>query len=293
MSRMKALLEPLGFGHVQASRTYRVVRDAAWAFSSQAKSSRTVLREMRNSELGAEGFIIGTGPSLLQTDFDKLRGFPTIGLNRLYIGFDRFDFVPDRMLCINPLMINQSADALSQAPCKLFSSWVGRKHFSKGADVTYLRTMDSTSFSTAIMDCVSAGGTVTYVALQLAYWLGWSRVHLVGIDHSYELQRPEIVSGPHSTITRSVEDPNHFHPDYMPSGKDWQVPDLSQSEVSYAEGRAAFERAGRKIFDATVDGKLTVFEKSPIDLRLRGRVRDTDEDLTEMFSSTKGRTAYG
>ena len=35
------------------------------------------------------------------------------------------------------------------------------------------------------------------------------------------------------------------------------------SEVGYGMARAAYEKAGREVLDATVGGKLTVFPKVP------------------------------
>jgi hypothetical protein len=41
----------------------------------------------------------------------------------------------------------------------------------------------------------------------------------------------------------------------------WQLPDLETSEIAYGMARSAFEADGRKVVDATVGGKLTVFPK--------------------------------
>ena len=61
-----------------------------------------------------------------------------------------------------------------------------------------------------------------------------------------------------------TKDPNHFDPNYFAPGENWDAPDLAQSEISYQAARAAFEAAGRKIIDATVNGACTVFEKTII-----------------------------
>ena len=95
------------------------------------------------------------------------------------------------------------------------------------------------------------------VALQLAYFMGFSEVILIGVDHNF------VEKGtPNKTEVRTAEtDQSHFHPQYFPRGVRWQLPDLQRSEQAYALARAAFERAGRKILDATVGGRCPVFER--------------------------------
>ena len=101
------------------------------------------------------------------------------------------------------------------------------------------------------------GGTVTFVALQLAFYMGFNQVILVGLDHNFdEKGAPSGIE-----IRTSEMDQNHFHPNYFPKGSKWQRPDLLRSEVDYSIARNAFETDGREILDATIDGKCTVFKK--------------------------------
>ncbi|HSO26671.1 MAG TPA: hypothetical protein VLS48_01280, partial [Anaerolineales bacterium] len=100
------------------------------------------------------------------------------------------------------------------------------------------------------------GATVTYVALQLAYYMGFSEVILIGVDHSFSTQ-----GQPNTTVVSQGEDPDHFHKGYFGKGFRWQIPDLATSEVSYRMARQAYEADGRRVVDATVGGKLTVFPK--------------------------------
>jgi hypothetical protein len=104
------------------------------------------------------------------------------------------------------------------------------------------------------------GATVTFVSLQLAYFRGFSEVILVGVDHSFSTPGPA-----HEKVVAAGPDPNHFHPDYFGKGVAWNLPDLETSELAYRMAKAAFEADGRRVRDATIGGKLTVFEKVDYD----------------------------
>ena len=57
------------------------------------------------------------------------------------------------------------------------------------------------------------------------------------------------------------KDINHFHPEYFGKGVRWNLPDLEKSEIAYQLAKKEFENDGRRIIDATVDGKLKIFPK--------------------------------
>jgi hypothetical protein len=86
--------------------------------------------------------------------------------------------------------------------------------------------------------------------------MGFKEIILVGVDHNFVTRGPA-----NKAIISGGDDPNHFSPDYFGKGYKWQLPDLEGSERSYRLARTAFEQAGRKVLDATVDGKLMVFPK--------------------------------
>jgi hypothetical protein len=104
------------------------------------------------------------------------------------------------------------------------------------------------------------GGTVTFAAMQIAYHMGFRRVVLVGVDHSFD-----FVGAPNAMLVATGPDPNHFTPDYFGNGAVWNAPDLPLSEFSYSIARDAFAADGREIVDATEGGNLKVFTKMKLD----------------------------
>jgi hypothetical protein len=86
--------------------------------------------------------------------------------------------------------------------------------------------------------------------------MGFEEVILVGVDHNFTTK-----GTPNTTITSTGDDPNHFSPAYFGKGFRWQLPDLEGSERAYHLAHQAYQQAGRRVVDATVGGKLTVFPK--------------------------------
>jgi hypothetical protein len=118
---------------------------------------------------------------------------------------------------------------------------------------------DQEDFSTDAAEGLGTGATVAYAALQFAYLMGCNPVIIVGVDHNFDK-----TGGSNIYEKRDTEDVNHSDPNYFGKGSYWGVPNLDASEEVFLRSRHAFEADNRKIYDATIDGKLTIFEKIDI-----------------------------
>lgn len=215
------------------------------------------LARLKDIHRGQRCFIIGNGPSLKQTNLTLLKNEYTFGTNRIYLAFPEWGFSTSYFLSINSLVIEQCAEEIRALPIPKFISWRSRNLIQPTPDLAFLHTTyTGPKFSSDVRGRVWEGGTVTYVALQLAFHMGFSQVILIGVDHNYSTQ-----GTPNTTVVSQGDDPNHFHHGYFGKGFRWQLPDLGTSERSYHMARQAYEQAGRQVLDATIGGKLTVFEK--------------------------------
>jgi hypothetical protein len=118
-------------------------------------------------------------------------------------------------------------------------------------------------FSTDASQRLYSGQSVTTINLQLAYYMGFSEVVLIGMDFSYSVPGDSKVDGNH--ILSQGADPNHFHPDYFGAGKTWKDPKLDRVLANYDLARRMYETAGRRIVNATAGGKLELFERVDFD----------------------------
>jgi hypothetical protein len=249
--------------------TYIWLRDlpqlpAAYLHPWRRESIRR-LAELKDIHKGQRAFIIGNGPSLKNTDMSKLKGEITFGMNRIYLMFPELGFKTTYISVVNDLVIEQTASDLAALQIPKFLTWRSRRFFhpeqfadshSSSLPTFLYSTYDSPRFSSDVRGRIWEGATVTYVTMQLAFHMGFDEVYLVGVDHNYETK-----GKPNTTITSDGDDPNHFHAGYFGKGFRWQLPDLATSEMAYRMARHAYESAGRSIKDATVGGKLTIFEK--------------------------------
>ena len=217
-----------------------------------------MLKDIHRSK---RAFIIGNGPSLRQTDLSKLRNEITFGMNRIYLLFPELGFSTTYFASINDLVIEQFANEILALPMPKFLAWRSRRHFPANLPTTQLPTFMYTSytgphFSPDVRGRVWEGATVTNVALQLAFHMGFQQVILIGVDHNFT-SRGEA----NKTVVSQGDDPNHFAPNYFGKGAKWQLPDLDTSEIGYTFARKAYQKAGREVLDATIGGKLTIFPK--------------------------------
>jgi hypothetical protein len=263
MTRSRFRLSELGPARVAAAAGRRLAdlpSRLAWAApGGAAASNRARLAAYADRHAGQRCFVIGNGPSLGAMDLSPLRGEVSFAANRLYLLFGSLPFAPSYYCATNELVLRQFAAEIAQLPMPKFLSWTRRRDFARARGETlFVRTALSLRdfFAGDPRRALGSGGTVTFTALQLAFFMGFTQVVLIGVDHAFAESGP-----PNATRTRRGPDQSHCHPDYFPPGSRWQLPDLRRSELAYGLARRAYERAGRRVLDATPGGKLDVFEK--------------------------------
>jgi len=202
---------------------------------------------MLDKHKGETCVITGNGVSLRDVPDDFLHSFPLFGTNRCYLRF-----VPDYYVAVNPLVIKQNrADIEAMDTVKFIRAGLI-------VNCHPLQNRIASAFSFEPLVWINEGYTVTYVCMQLAFFMGFETVLLVGIDHRYDYK-----GAPNSLQKLETDDPNHFDPRYF-KGQEWNAPDLAKSEKFYKVARDVFESAGRRIINLTPNTALDVFEKEEL-----------------------------
>ena len=202
---------------------------------------------------GETGLIIGNGPSLKNVPLDFLKKYPTFGTNRIYLlnGFE-----PTYYVSVNPLVIEQSIEKIKELKSEKFLPERYCSYFSNAAP---LESRHHPCFSMNPAAYIYEGYTVTYVCMQIAYYMNFDNILLVGVDHRFSFD-----GNPNEEVVSQGKDQNHFHPDYFGAGVRWNNPDLERSAEAYKMAKEVYERDNKRIVNLTEGTALDVFEKGKI-----------------------------
>ena len=235
-----------------------------------------LLSQFKDAYKGQRCFIMGNGPSLNKMDLSLFGNDFIWGTNRCYLLFERISWrpifytavdkrvVPDNRNDINSL-VNQLTDTCFFFPSdfkinKILSSkknvfWFDESPYKEGGS-----PRDNFSLNPSIW--VSAVRTVTITALQLAVYLGFNPIYLIGCDTSYSI--PPTVryeNGNPNFIISTEDDPNHFDKSYFGRDKKWHDTHVDRMIRHYMEVKEVCDEVGVEIVNATVGGELEVFPR--------------------------------
>jgi hypothetical protein len=242
----------------------QILKQLMWDLHLEAWRSRHRLRQLRERYAGQKAVVLCNGPSLLKVDFERLQGSGcfTFGLNKINLLFDKTSLRPSCVVAVNPLVIEQNSEFYNKTDFPLFldSCAVANRLVRSRKNVIFLHSAGVQGFARDCSMSIDQGHTVTYVALQLAFHMGFTRVAIVGADHNF------AVTGPaNKTVVAGEKDESHFDPNYFAGGVKWQLPDLFESEVAYGRARQVYAAHDRTIYNCTDGGKLECFERMTLE----------------------------
>lgn len=229
------------------------------------------LEQFRNAFLGERCFIIGNGPSLNKHDLSLLENEYSFGVNSFYYKTRETGFTPTFYVVEDNSVMKENLAEIKKyhAPFKFFPTVYKRLHpkepntfffeMNRGFYEKSSPNYCIPRFSADATKQLFCGQSVTYINLQLAYFMGFSEVYLIGMDFSYVIPDSHKRTG--DVLLSDSDDPNHFHKDYFGKGKTWKDPKLERVGMNYRMAKIAYESTGRKIYNATVGGSLEIFER--------------------------------
>jgi hypothetical protein len=229
------------------------------------------IRQFYNAFKGKRCFIVGNGPSLNQHDLSFLKNEYSFGVNNIFYKTKECGYIPTFFVVEDSSVMNENIEQINnyQAPFKFFPT-IYKSLSSKGPNTFFFKMnrgfYEKTSpnyviprFSTDASQVLYCGQSVTFINLQLAFFMGFTEVYLIGMDFSYEIPTSHIRKG--DVLYSDTDDQNHFHKDYFGKGKTWKDPKLERVAMNYKMAKLVYEGVGRKIYNATIGGKLDVFDR--------------------------------
>ena len=245
---------------------------------------------------GQRCFIIGNGPSLNKHDLSLLEGEFTFAVNGFFYKTKETGFRPTFFVVEDNAVMQENIEEIRayEVPFKLFPTPYKELH--QEGDNVYFFSMNRgfyeqsspnyciPRFSTDASKILYCGQSVTYINLQLAFFMGFTEVYLIGMDFDYIVPKEHIVTG--NAILSTTDDPNHFHKDYFGKGKTWKLPKIDRVAVNYKMAKLAYESVGRKIYNATEGGKLEIFGRKSYG-ELFQEPRKLNVDMALIIQKTK------
>ena len=250
----------------------RVCRYARYAFfrlrlslSGQSKK----LEALKDSHKGERCFVLGNGPSLTYDALERLKDEQTFGCNSLCLAFEKLGFSTTWFCFQSSGVYRKHKDIIdSLAPGQVIYArncfplgtkglsplWENAIPYSVLPHINYMKEKTK-RFSTDPHKTVYDGYTIVYSMLQLAVYMGFRKIYILGVDCDY-------THGKNS---------NHF------VGSETE--NVRELETKYAgiNMNQAFETArkyadgnGIEIYNCNPGGNLQVFERKSLDEALKG-----------------------
>lgn len=227
------------------------------------------LLALRDCYLGERCFLIGNGPSLTWADLDALKNEYTFASNKIYLSYEFTQFRPTFYTVIDSYVFDNNRVEIDQIQgTKLFPSFFEEKTGEKG--VIFFRSAGSNLGGFGAEPIFGrqfhGGYSVIFAQLQLAWYMGFRKLYLIGMDHEWHLPAGEEPQkdGYYQVLVGGGE-VNHFHPQYRKPGEKWTLPQPKEQEIAYRHAREYIEAHGGIIQNATRGGKLEVFDRVDFD----------------------------
>lgn len=216
------------------------------------------LKKFRNRHEGKRCWVIGNGPSLKIADLDKLYVKKEIcfGSNGIFYAYDKTVWRPDYYVITDFVKYKEFYDRIIQ----LDGNKVFARKFYNMEGMIYAANSNiynsppqryTFDFSDDITKAVYAGMTVTYNMLQIAAYMGFSEIYLLGVDFSFD--------------TLSNKGTNHFDERYEKNAKMNDIFYRDENLMAYQAAEKHSCNHGFRIYNATRGGKLEVFERVDFD----------------------------
>ncbi len=269
---------------IKGTMPYRAIRyflrkfrekkvDKLWlSDDSFFKENREKLLQLKDKHKGEPCVVIGGGPSINKMPLNDYKDMVTIACNGFYLKHEELDYIPTYYTVEDPLPANdnkQEIMALKNTtkviPYDLIdvikpdenTVYVNFKR-------SYMRPSNPNFplFSNDFENKAYWGGTVMYMNIQLARYLGCNPIYIIGVDLSYKV--PKTVKQNGAVLVSTEDDENHFDPRYFGKGKKWHLPETERMQQAFTKAYKELKKEGIELINAGVDSKLKVVPRGII-----------------------------
>lgn len=227
------------------------------------------LRSLKGRYEGKRIFIVCNGPSLKPEDLERIyeNGDYSFGCNRVHFIFPKTHWRPTfyTMMDIGPLKERHDLMRDIEAKQTFYRMDTYTTIRDLNRDVTLLNTLDTPDllehpkFSEDCSKIIYFIETTTYCMLQLAAYMGFKEMYIIGCDNNYSVNvlkdGTRVQTGAHSYF----EGFGDKHDDQTAVSRIWAF------NIAYETARKYADTHGIKIMNATRGGYLEAFERVDFD----------------------------
>lgn len=249
------------------------------------------LRRFAGRYRGRRCFVMGNGPSLNKMDLSKLNREMVFACNGAFLLFDRIEWRPAFYTCVDTRVIRDRAPdiaAMLDRYPEIVAFFPARIQLHDGSGQEFdtrtiippaknryyfnevsssLKNPPSTMFSLDANDHVVQPYTVAITMLQLAAYMGFDPIYLIGCDTNYVIQdtykqEGQKIDGVGLLLTSTSDnDLNHFDPTYFGKGREFHNPQVEKMLEHHDWAYKALSGANIQVCNATVGGRLEAYPR--------------------------------
>lgn len=228
---------------------------------------------LKDSHSGERCFIVGNGPSLTAKDLDLLKNEFCFAANQIFFAFKNTQWRPSAYLTVNVDTFLAYQSEINNLNCTKF---IDKKALDYGVeiqDALYLKhgtfAGNEDLFSEDVSKFYYNGGTVTYTAIQVAAYMGFKEIYLIGVDNNFTFEKNK------NGIKRKNDIQNHFYKDDISNKKAdlYATVDVDHLTQSFIRAKDYADAHNIKILNATRGGKLEVFNRISLETLLDTKKR--------------------
>lgn len=241
-------------------------------------------------------FILGNGPSLNNTPLHILENEKVLCTNRFNLMLERLNYTPEFYACIDDRVLSTIQNDIQEISQKVDYVFLPLIHPSSGKNFykiykniknVYWLILNKFGYSLD-MPYIGINKSVTNCSLQIAAFMGFKEIYLLGVDLDYEDHKSVKKENRRDWTSENDDDPNHFDPRYFGKGTKYHHPRLDETFKKWEEAKEFFEKNGVKIYNATVGGKLEIFER----VNLKDVIEISDKEEMLLFLKKFNITEY-
>lgn len=209
--------------------------------------------------------IVGTGPGLSNIPVEFLNKYPTFSFNGVFTQMP--EFVPtfyhnmggnhldtqEKREQIYPLIADDRCEAAFMNR-HLIHYFRHPKVYSILGPRTYgiVTKRDEFVFSPSPLEVIGLAPTSIYLSMQLAVYMGFTTILLVGVDHKYDQKKPHAYES--GLVVDEETPPGPF---YNNDPNEWQ----SQATKALSVAKTVLDKNGIRVVNLSEPTELDVFER--------------------------------